>query len=118
MKKFVKKGLALVLVVVLAMSLCACSQDPNCGKYVCKSVKVGDITVSAAEAYPNGASIDLKVAGACTVVLDGAEYNGSWKNENNNVTITLEGEESKGTISGNTLNIDIYDVGMMMTFEK
>ncbi|MBO4510612.1 MAG: hypothetical protein J5718_04625 [Lachnospiraceae bacterium] len=118
MNRVVKKGLALLLVVVLAMSLCACSKDPNCGKYVCKSAKVGDITVAANEVYPNGASIDLQTAGACKVVLDGAEYSGSWKSENSNVTITLEGEESKGTVSGNTLTIDIYDVGMTMTFER
>ena len=118
MKKVVKKGLALLLVVVLAMSLCACSKDPNCGKYVCKSAKVGDISVNASEVYPNGASIDLQTAGACKVVLDGAEYSGSWKSENSTVTITLEGEESKGTVSGNTLTIDIYDVGMTMVFER
>ncbi|MCR5206754.1 MAG: hypothetical protein K6E47_17125 [Lachnospiraceae bacterium] len=118
MKRMFKKAVALIMVAVLAMSLCACSADPNCGKYICKSVKVGDITTSASETYPNGASIELKTAGACTVILDGAEYKGSWKSDNNNVTITLEGEESKGTVSGNTLTIDIYDVGMEMTFEK
>jgi len=118
MKRSIKRALCMVMVFVLAMSLCACSADPNCGKYVCKDVKVGDISVSAQEAYPNGSSIELKTAGACTIILDGAVYEGSWKSENSNVTITLEGEESTGSISGNTMTIDIYNVGMTMTFER
>ena len=118
MKKIVKKGLALCLMIVMAMSLCACSADPNCGKYVCKNVKVGDITVTAGEAYPNGASIELKTAGACTVILDGVKYDGSWKSENNQVTINLEEEPSTGTVAGNTLTIDLLGVGMTMEFVK
>jgi len=118
MKRIVKKGFALILVVILAMSLCACSQDPNCGKYTCKSVRVGDITVDAKEAYPNGTSIDLKSAGACTVVLNGVAYEGSWKSENSQVTISLEEEPSTGTVSGNTLSIDLLGVGMIMELQR
>lgn len=118
MKKYVKKVICLVLALALAMSLCACSADPNCGKYTCKTVKVDDLTVNANEAFINGASIELKTAGACTVILDGAIYDGSWKSKDNQVTVTLEGTDSVGTISGNTLTIDLYAVGMTMDFAK
>ena len=118
MKKYIKKVVCLVMVLALTLSLCACSADPNCGKYTCKTVKVDDLTVDANEAFINGASIELKTAGACTVVLDGATYDGSWKSKDNQVTVTLEGTDSVGTISGNTLTIDLYTVGMTMDFVK
>lgn len=118
MKKLFKKSLCLILVVVMAMALCACSADPNCGKYTCQNVRVGDISVSASEVYPSGASIELKTAGACTVVLDGAVYEGSWKSDNSQVTIVLEEEASTGTVSGNTLTIDLLGLGMIMTYTK
>ena len=51
MNKFVKKALCIVMALVLTMSLCACSSDPNCGSYVCKTVTVGDITVNVNEAF-------------------------------------------------------------------
>ena len=78
------------MALVLTMSLCACSTDPNCGSYVCKTVTVGDITVNVNEAFVNGASLELKQAGACDVVLDGKKYEGSWKSEGSQVTIHLK----------------------------
>ena len=118
MRKYIKKALCIVMALVLTMSLCACSTDPNCGSYVCKTVTVGDITVNVNEAFVNGASLELKQAGACDVVLDGKKYEGSWKSEGSQVTITLEEEPSVGTISGNTISIDIFDIGMTLIFEK
>ena len=118
MKNHIKRALCLVMVLMLTMSLCACSTDPNCGKYVCKTVKVDNLTVNVNEAFTNGASIELKAAGACSVVLDGATYDGSWKSKDNQVTVTLEGTESTGIIAGNTLTIDLYGVGMTMDFTK
>jgi ABC-type phosphate transport system substrate-binding protein len=122
MSRIIKRVVCVIMVLVMAMSLCACSKDPNCGLYVCKDVTVGDLTVPAQEGatppFVNGASIELKTAGACTVNLDGAQYEGSWKSNDNGVTITLEGTESTGTISGNILSIDLYSVGMQLSFEK
>ena len=118
MKKHIKKVLCIVLALVLTMSLCACSEDPNCGSYVCKTVTVGDITVNVNEAFVNGASLELKQAGACEVLLDGTKYEGSWKSEGSSVTVTLEEEPSVGTISGNTISIDLLDLGMILVFEK
>ena len=118
MKKALRKMICLIMVLVFAMSLSACSADPNCGKYICKTVTVGDITVDAGEAYVNGASIELKKAGACDVVLDGTTYLASWKNNNGSITISLQETDSVGTIAGNKLTIDLFGVGMTMTFEK
>ena len=118
MNKLIKRVLCVILVLVLSLSLCACSADPNCGLYTCKTVTVGDLSVNADKAYVNGASIELKTAGACTVNLDGAQYDGSWKSGDNSVTITLEGTDSVGTINGNTISIDLYGVGMTMDFVK
>ena len=118
MKNYIKKALCIVMALILTMSLCACSADPNCGSYVCKTVTVGDITVNVNEAFINGASLELKQAGLCEVILDGSKYEGSWKSDNNKITINLEEEPSTGTISGNTLNIDLLDLGMTLSFEK
>lgn len=122
MRRIIKRAVCLIMVLVMAMSLCACSKDPNCGLYICKNVTVGELTVPASDGatppFVNGASIELKTAGACTVNLDGAQYEGSWKSNDNGVVITLEGTESTGTISGNTLNIDLYSVGMDLSFER
>ena len=118
MRKHIKKALCIVMALVLTMSLCACGADPNCGSYTCKTVSVGDITVNVNDAFVNGASMELKQAGACEVLLDGSKYEGSWKSEGSSITITLEEEPSVGTVNGNTISIDILNVGMTLTFEK
>ncbi|MBR4344446.1 MAG: hypothetical protein IKP88_17395 [Lachnospiraceae bacterium] len=118
MKKMIRKMACLMLALILVMSLTACSADPNCGKYICKTVSVGEITVDASNAYVNGASLELKKAGACDVVLDGTTYLGSWKSTDSTLTISLQETDSVGTIAGNKITIDLFGVGMTMTFEK
>jgi len=119
MKKNLRKVFCLVMVLVFAISLSACSADPNCGKYVCKTVQVDDMTVAVGNVFSNGASIELKQAGACDFVLDGVKYEGSWNSDGNKITLKIEEEQIEGSVSGNTLSIEKpFDVGMTMVFEK
>lgn len=108
------------MVLVLVLSLTACAADPNCGTYVLKTLTVDDIKAEAGTGEDKiiDAKIELKKAGACDVVLDGATYAGSWKSDNNSITISLQETDSVGTISGNTLSIDLFGIGMMMEYEK
>ena len=119
MKKHIKKVFCIVLALVLTMSLSACSADPNCGNYVCKTVQVDDMTGPVSNVFAGGASIELKQAGACDFILDGVKYEGSWKSDGSKVTLKIEEEQIDGTVSGNTLSIEKpFDVGMTMNFEK
>ena len=118
MKGMIKRFLCLAIAMILVLSLSACSADPCCGKYVLKTAKVDDITVDADDAFVNGASIELKSTGACEVVLDGATYKASWKRADSKLTITLQETESEGILSGNTYTVDLFSVGMTLTFEK
>ena len=108
------------MVLVMVLSLTACAADPNCGSYVLKSLTVDNIKSEAVSGEKKiiDAKIELKKAGACDVILDGAVYAGSWKSENNSITISLQETDSVGTISGNTLSIDLFGIGMMMEYEK
>ena len=125
MKKHLRRIVCVVMVLVLTVSLSACSADPNCGKYVCKTIQVsgestGDITVDVNQVFTNGgASIELKEAGACDLILDGVKYEGSWKSDGSKINIKIEDDDIEGVVSGNTLTIDkLFDVTMTMNFEK
>ena len=125
MNKHLRKIVCVVMVLVLAFSLSACSADPNCGNYVCKTIQVsgestGDITVDVNQVFKNGgASIELKEAGACDLILDGVKYEASWKSDGSKINIKIEDDDIEGVISGNTLTIDkLFDVTMTMNFEK
>ena len=99
MNKHLRKIVCVVMVLVLAFSLSACSADPNCGNYVCKTIQVsgestGDITVDVNQVFKNGgASIELKEAGACDLILDGVKYEGSWKSDGSKINIKIEDDD-------------------------
>ena len=124
MKKLLKRLVSVVTILVLALSFTACSADPNCGNYKCKNVTVDGISVPASQAFDSGADIVLKTAGACDVTIDGPKSRASWKRDSNKITIFLQQTEWAGTLSGNTLNIEVTEINdsekikMVMEFEK
>ncbi len=118
MRKISRNILCVILILVMALTLCACKADPNCGVYVADSVEIGDYTFDISAAYEEGASFDLQEAAACTVTLDGKAYEGTWSSEGNKVSIVIEEEESEGTIADGVLSIDLYKKGMTMVCPK
>ena len=85
---------------------------------------VDGINVPASQAFDSGADIVLKTAGACDVTIDGHKYGASWKSDSNKITIFLQQTEWAGTLSGNTLNIEVTEINdsekikMVMEFEE
>ena len=118
-----KRLFALLLALVIVLSLAACGGgseevDPNAGKYIGVSAAVGGFSMPMSDIYPGETWIELKSGGKGDIMLDGDSYGLKWTLEGETFTLTLEGVDSVGTLSGGAIVIDLMDMGCVMTFRK
>ena len=123
-----KKILVVVLALAMIVALAACgeggssdngaSSDPNVGVYTGTSVEMMGITMDMSEIYDGDCTLDLKDGGKATVTLDGQAIDATWAVDGDAITVTIEGEESAGTITDGTIVLDLMNMGMNMTFVK
>ena len=117
-----KKIIALLLTLAMLLSLAACGgsaeEDPNAGKYIGISAAVGGFSMPMSDVYPGETWIELKSGGKGDIMLGGDSYSLKWTLEGETFTLTLEGVDSVGTLSGGTIVIDLMDMGCVMTFRK
>ena len=122
-----KKILVVVLALAMIFALAACgeggssdgaSSDPNVGVYTGTSVEMMGITMDMSEIYEGDCTLELKDGGKATVTLDGDSIDATWAVDGDAITVTIEGEESAGTIADGTIVLDLMNMGMKMTFVK
>lgn len=114
------------LLVSLIMIVCLCSCGGNGGKradealygnYVASSATAMGITLTGDD-IPQ-MSFELKEKGKGTVVIDGKDYGVKWTNDDTSVTLSIDGTDCPGTISGNDLVFaDMLSMGVDITFTK
>ena len=116
-----KKTIALLMVLVMLLSLAACGggeEDPNAGKYIGVSAAVGGFSMPMSEVYEGETWIELKSGGRGTIMLGGDDFSMKWTLEGEDLTITVQGVDSVGTLQDGVITVDLMDMGCVMTFEK
>ena len=86
--------------------------------YADKGVAYGlDIPISTM--WENGFSIELQESGKCVVAVDSSTGEGTWKLEGDAFTISADGLDLTGTLSGGVLFLEnIMDTGVDLYFTK
>lgn len=117
-----KKMIAILLALTMLLSLTACggsaAEDPNAGKYIGISAAVSGFSMPMSDIYPGETWIELKAGGKGTIALDGDDYSMKWTLEGETFTLTIQGEDSVGTLKNGVIEIDLMDMGCVMTFQK
>jgi hypothetical protein len=106
----------------MLFSLAACggeaAEDPDAGKYLGITAKAFGMTMEMSEIYPGETWLELKSGGKGTIMLDGDEFPMKWVLEGNAFTLTIEGEDSVGTLADGVIVVDLMGMGVEMTFLK
>ena len=117
-----KKLIAILLAVAMLLSLAACGgetvEDPNAGKYLGTTAKALGMTMEMSDIYTGETWAELKSGGKCSMMLDGQAISGKWALEGEQITITIQGTTSIGTLANGVLVVDLMDMGVEMTFVK
>ena len=115
-----KKLIALLLTFAMLLPLAACggAADPNAGKYIGVSAAVGGFSMPMSEIYEGEVWIELKSGGRGTIMLDGDDFSMKWTLEGEELTVTVQGVDSVGTLRDGVITVDLMDMGCVMTFEK
>ena len=115
-----KKLIALLLTFAMLLSLAACggAADPNAGKYIGVSAAVGGFSMPMSEIYEGEVWVELKSGGRGTIMLDGDDFSMKWTLEGEELTVTVQGVDSVGTLRDGVITVDLMDMGCVMTFVR
>ena len=107
-----KKAIMLLLAVILCASmLAACgsgsSDDANVGVWIAYAIDAYGNETDIFDLYDDGATIDLKSNGSCTLVIDGESASAKWKLSGTVLTVTSGGESYSGSIKSGVLSFDL-----------
>ena len=116
-----KRLLAILLAVLMALSLAACtsggSDDPNLGKYMGTRAEYSGMSLALENVLDGGeTSIELKGGGKCTVILGGDSFNGKYALAGEDITFTIQREDYVGTLKAGVIRLEFQ--GMTLVFEK
>lgn len=115
--------ICLVLALTLLASLlaaCGSSEpDPNAGVYNADTADMLGISISVADVYPDGFSIELKNGGKCRITVGEKSASGKWTLEGEAISISGGGVDMTGTLKGDTIRVEnVMDSGVNMEFVK
>lgn len=116
-----KKLLAILLVLAMVLALAACGEtkeDPNAGIYQGTYGTYAGFSMPADQLFDGGCSLELKNGGKGTIKLGADSYNIKWKLDGEAITISIQGEESIGTLKDGIIEIEFMGMGLGLTFEK
>lgn len=117
-----KKIIALLLALAMLLSLAACGgseeEDPNAGMYYGTNATVMGFSMPMSEVYEGETWVELKNGGKGTIMLDGDDFSMKWKLEGETFTLTVEGEDSVGTLVDGIITVDLMNMGCVMEFRK
>ena len=118
-----KRTISLLLTFVLILSLTACgggnvrADDKYFGAYKAISASAMGISMSA-DSMPEFA-FELKEGGKGSMTVDGTTKGIKWSNDDENVTLKIEGKEVVANVVDDTLVIEnMLDMGVDFTFAK
>ena len=112
-----KKVFSLFLALALLFSLAACGgsapPDPNAGLYEAVSAQLHGITVSIADVFEDGFSLELKDGGKAVFHYDGKDYNLKWSLADGAFHAEGGGAELDGTLGDGVLLLqNVLDSGL------
>jgi hypothetical protein len=115
-----KKLLAILLAMALLLSASACGkdEDPHAGKYIGIAAEMMGMEMPMSEVYDGENYLELKSGGKGTLTLEGDSYKVKWSLEGEDLTVTVDGEDSDGTLKNGVISVDFMDMGLILTFEK
>ena len=116
-----KNIIALLLTIAMLLSLAACGSsepDPNAGIYYGTVGTYSGFSMPVEKLFEGGCSLELKNGGKGVITLGEDPYNVKWSLEGETITVTLQGEESVGTLKDGTIQIEFLGMGLELTFEK
>ena len=122
-----KKTLSLFIAIVCVVSLCACggsggrSDDALVGQYTAVKAEAMGIALTGDDV--SGFTITLEKGGKAVFEVEGTKGKGTWTNDDETVTLKVEGTEMTGKYSDGTIEFegfleDMVGVSMDITFEK
>ena len=100
-----KRIFAILLTLAMVLSLAACGDDPNAGKY-----NAVPCTVMGYEMDCAGDWLELKGGGRATLCLMGEEYFCKWTLEGESFTLKNHGDEFAGTLRNGIITLDYGDM--------
>ena len=116
-----KRTLALLLILALALSLAACGEraDPNEGVYEAKSGSYKGLSVSVKDVFSGGFTLELKSGGKAVLRTGGQEYSVRWSLDGEAFKLTAADSEYTGTLKDGTMTLQkVLGSGMDLTLEK
>ena len=117
-----KKTAAWILILIMVLSLCACSsgkKDPNVGVYSGVSGSMGSLSVPVDAAFPGGFSLELKDGGRAVLTVNGDEYNVKWSADGDSLEVEAADTVMSGTIGNGTIVLEnVLGSGVDLTLEK
>ena len=114
-----KRIVAILLALCLMLGLCSCEDaepDPNAGVYRGITATALGMTLPMSDIYPGETFVELQSGGKGIIMLDGQDFKMKWKLEGEQITLTVSGEDSVGTLKDGVLKVDLLDKGCLMTF--
>ena len=118
-----KKLSALLMTLTLALALCACgggdtASDPNLGRYDADQINIMGWS-DFSSLFEGENYLELKANGKGSVKLAGESGSLKWTLDGENITITIEGVDSSGTLKDGVITLDdLFNMGCAATFVK
>ena len=105
----------------MLLSLVACGSsepDPNAGIYYGTYGTYSGFSMAADKLFEGGCSLELKNGGKGEITLGADSFNIKWSLDGEAITVSIQGEESVGTLKDGIIQIEFLGMGLELTFEK
>lgn len=112
---------AMILVFALCLSFAACgkeAEDPNAGLYICTTAEMMGMEMPISEIYSGENKLELQSGGKGSLTLEDDTFKVKWNLEGTELTVTIDGEDSVGTLKKGVIKMDFMNMGLVLTFVK
>ena len=116
MKKITAMVLALMLACLMTCAFAAEADPLYTGEWYLKTMINGDTTIDVAAMGLVGV-LTLKDDWTCSMTGMGNDVTGTWKDENDKITVTMDGDDADVMLSDGELTVSAGDTKMLFTRE-